>query len=277
MKVFIYESVSCEEQSESPLIKEGRAMLDSVTRDFEATGIVDILTATHNTFSTALEKCDAALIIAPETNGKLEKLTCAVIDSGKVNLGCTHTAIKVTGDKFLFSKIMQENAIPHPKTFMADDIQNLQGRCVIKPVDGAGSENITLCNPGDYTGETKNMIAQECVEGEPMSLSIISDEKTFKILSVNRQFLTDEMQYTGGEIVNTLPSAKLYSLTEKIKNAIAGLSGYWGIDFVQTKDGPVVIEVNPRITTSYCALSAHLQINPAKLILNMQGIGVAGE
>ncbi len=273
MKVFIYESISCEETGKNPLIEEGRAMLNSVIRDFAATGRVDILTAAHGTFAGTLEKCDMALIIAPETNGKLEKLTNAVIDDGKVNLGCTPTAIKVTGDKFLFSKIMQEHAMPHPKTFIADNSQNLKGKYVIKPVDGTGSENITLCNLADNAGTTKNMIAQEYVEGEHMSLSIISNEKTFEILSVNRQFLSDEMQYTGGEIVNVAPDAKLCTMVAKIKNAIAGLRGYWGIDFVQTKDGPVVIEVNPRITMSYCALSSRLQVNPAELILSMAGQG----
>lgn len=34
-----------------------------------------------------------------------------------------------------------------------------------------------------------------------------------------------------------------------------------------TDAGPVVIEVNPRLTTSYCALAEALDVNPAGAIL----------
>jgi len=87
MKIFIYESVSAEGESNNALMAEGELMLRAVIRDFKAIDKLRILTATRDTFHATLETCDAALIIAPETDGKLEALTYAVIDKGKVNLG----------------------------------------------------------------------------------------------------------------------------------------------------------------------------------------------
>jgi len=41
------------------------------------------------------------------------------------------------------------------------------------------------------------------------------------------------------------------------------------VDFVETPGGPVVIEVNPRLTTSYAGLHRAIGLNPAKLVLGL--------
>jgi len=48
-----------------------------------------------------------------------------------------------------------------------------------------------------------------------------------------------------------------------------GLWGLCGVDFVETGAGPVVIEVNPRLTTSYAGLHRAIGINPAHLVLEL--------
>jgi predicted ATP-grasp superfamily ATP-dependent carboligase len=47
------------------------------------------------------------------------------------------------------------------------------------------------------------------------------------------------------------------------------LWGYVGVDLVLTGDGPVVLEINPRLTTSYCALRPALGLNTAALVLDL--------
>ena len=42
------------------------------------------------------------------------------------------------------------------------------------------------------------------------------------------------------------------------------MRGYFGIDFVRTGAGPVVIEVNPRLTSSYAGLRPALGLNVAE-------------
>ena len=63
------------------------------------------------------------------------------------------------------------------------------------------------------------------------------------------------------------PGGGLARLGGRIAAAIPGLWGYVGVDLVATPSGPVVLEVNPRLTTSYCGLRSALQINAAELVL----------
>nr|WP_269902909.1 ATP-grasp domain-containing protein [Xanthobacter dioxanivorans] len=48
--------------------------------------------------------------------------------------------------------------------------------------------------------------------------------------------------------------------------AFPGLAGIFGIDILLTPDGPVVVEVNPRLTTAYAGLGPALGRNPAGLL-----------
>jgi hypothetical protein len=44
--------------------------------------------------------------------------------------------------------------------------------------------------------------------------------------------------------------------------------GYVGVDFVLTEKKPVLIELNPRLTTSYVGLRKVVGLNPAKAIVD---------
>ncbi|MCP8319313.1 MAG: ATP-grasp domain-containing protein, partial [Candidatus Methylarchaceae archaeon HK01B] len=46
-----------------------------------------------------------------------------------------------------------------------------------------------------------------------------------------------------------------------------GLKGYVGVDIVLSKSGPVLIEINPRLTVSYIGLRNVSNINLAKIIV----------
>jgi predicted ATP-grasp superfamily ATP-dependent carboligase len=58
------------------------------------------------------------------------------------------------------------------------------------------------------------------------------------------------------------------SVAKRVVESYSGLRGYVGVDFVLTKDGPVVIEVNPRLTTSYIGLREVVRFNPAQAMLD---------
>jgi predicted ATP-grasp superfamily ATP-dependent carboligase len=53
---------------------------------------------------------------------------------------------------------------------------------------------------------------------------------------------------------------------------VPGLWGYCGVDFIETPEGPVVVEINPRLTMSYVGLRDATGINPAELVLGMAGV-----
>ena len=48
--------------------------------------------------------------------------------------------------------------------------------------------------------------------------------------------------------------------------ACPGLDGFIGIDVILTEEGPVVVEINPRVTTAYAGLRQALGLNPATLL-----------
>ncbi len=71
--------------------------------------------------------------------------------------------------------------------------------------------------------------------------------------------------------------ASLAGLAQRVAHAIPGLRGFAGIDLVwHPERGPVVIEVNPRVTCAYVGLSAALGRNLAAELLadRLHGIGV---
>ena len=62
--------------------------------------------------------------------------------------------------------------------------------------------------------------------------------------------------------MNAAPVSKeLQDWAQQVVQALPGLRGLVGVDYIQTKDGPVVLEINPRATTSYAGLRAAMVQN----------------
>ena len=60
-------------------------------------------------------------------------------------------------------------------------------------------------------------------------------------------------------------------LASAVARALPGLWGYCGVDFIETDSGPQVLEVNPRLTTSYAGLRRATGLNCAQLVLDLPG------
>ena len=298
MKVFILEYICAGGEAETPssLADEGAAMLRAALRDFsmvaepftiadqrflprlEGAGEVRTICKTPvDAYAEALEECEAALIIAPESGGALSRYTSMAEFRGVRNLGCRAEAMECAGNKLLFARRMDELGIPHPRTFHAtcyfDSSALPMGRWVAKPVDGAGCVGTRIheiSSRAPMSGDG-SMMAQEFVEGEPMSACVVAGDYGPVVISVNRQFIRETngaLEYLGGAVTDLEPDYALKDIAMKLWNGIPGLAGFWGIDYINTPDGPVVIEVNPRLTTSYCALGEATGVNPAEMILD---------
>jgi predicted ATP-grasp superfamily ATP-dependent carboligase len=110
------------------------------------------------------------------------------------------------------------------------------------------------------------------VEGEALSLSLLCTAQNAEMLSVNRQRIAIDAQgrlFFEGVTVDALGRDDLRmhalrALAMQVARAIPGLRGFAGIDLVwHPQRGPVVIEVNPRVTCAYVGLSAALGRNLA--------------
>jgi tyramine---L-glutamate ligase len=228
-------------------------------------------------YARGLELAHAAWPTAPETGGLLERLARDTGAAGKTLLGSSLDAVRLTASKGSTAKVLRDAGIAVVPTFCRDEpIPCLPGCWVIKPDDGAGCVDSILLPDwaaarGHLAGAPDDVIAQPWIHGEALSLSLLCQGGTARLLSCNRQrvAIEDARLTLQGVKVNACPDldGSFADLASNIAAAISGLWGYVGVDFILTPHGPVVLEVNPRLTTSYCGLRKALGINTAAMVL----------
>lgn len=186
-------------------------------------------------------------------------------------------------DKLRCYHLLQTANIPTPTSCSASNA--LLDKClinqsyIVKPLDGAGcldtfkfdsviqTREYLFSLPQDHRDK---LIVQPYIEGATLSLSIYVDGDNIQLLSINEQLIEQQAQQFvfHGCAVNTATTKQFsqqqaMQLANNIQQAIAGLSGYVGIDFILSNQGPVVVDINPRLTTAYVNLSASSLHNPA--------------
>jgi len=117
------------------------------------------------------------------------------------------------------------------------------------------------------------------VDGQALSLSLLCELGRAELLSVNRQRIRRDrdgaLHYDGVDI-DVLPGrdarcVRLAALAARTAAALPGLRGFVGIDVVwHEQHGPVLIEINPRLTCAYVGLSRRLGRNLAAEVLALQ-------
>jgi tyramine---L-glutamate ligase len=117
-------------------------------------------------------------------------------------------------------------------------------------------------------------VVQAFLPGTPLSLSLLMQDGACWLLSCNVQHVRcagGVFAYRGG-IIGGAEARRpaLENLAARVAAALPGLWGYVGVDVVDGPDGPVVIEINPRLTTSYVGLAESLGLNPAGLVLSLR-------
>lgn len=233
-------------------------------------------------FERALAVADAVWPVAPETGGMLEVLLRTARNHGKIVLGCRPGAARIAASKSQTSRWLHEHGIAVVPTYeQAQALPFLSGAGVVKPDDGAGCADTVRI--GDWTDVRARLtaagpgfVAQPWIDGEAMSLSLLCADGQARVLSCNRQQMVERngILALDGVAVGAAPADRtLRELASAVAAALPGLWGYVGIDFVDTPRGPVVIEINPRLTTSYCGLHAAIGENPAQMVLALLGHG----
>jgi hypothetical protein len=227
-------------------------------------------------------------VIAPETDGLLEAMTGMVEAGGKLVLGSSTVGIKAAGDKILTHQLLKAHGIPTPRTLRlrpADDPASIGRRLgypmVVIPFDGVGCYGVFVARQQSELEQTiaaarqkasdAILLAQAYIDGVAASVSFLTDGSRSVPLTLNLQEIRGRkrLRYHGGRIPFDHPLRTLaFRRAEEIVQAIPGLKGYVGIDLVLTDHDAVVIEVNPRLTTSYVGVRKVLRQNPAALILD---------
>jgi predicted ATP-grasp superfamily ATP-dependent carboligase len=101
------------------------------------------------------------------------------------------------------------------------------------------------------------------------SVSLLSNGQEALALSLNKQKMQvgASFTYCGGRIPLQHPQAqRAISLARQAVSLIPGLRGYVGVDLIMTADECYVLEINPRLTTSYVGLRQIVDLNLAASI-----------
>jgi predicted ATP-grasp superfamily ATP-dependent carboligase len=151
---------------------------------------------------------------------------------------------------------------------------------VVKPDDGAGAVDTHLLADRAALArwQTKqphaNFVVQEFVPGPALSLSTLMQDGACWLLSCNLQHVGCDgglFAYRGSTVSGVeARRPELEPLAARVAAALPGLWGHVGIDVIDGPAGPVVIEINPRLTTSYVGLAASIGLNPAALVLALR-------
>jgi predicted ATP-grasp superfamily ATP-dependent carboligase len=248
--------------------------------------VVSTLTGEHEeTYLSLLKRCDAVFAIAPETDGILSWLLEQAETEGILNLGSSSSAAAAAGNKAICSRLFDLAKLPTPKTrtasfLTAPQIAKQMGcPLVVKPLDGVGSEGVCQLDRLSDLPEILALIRQSTSQeqillqspasGIHASVSLLAAEGRCLPLSLNRQLIEagSPFKYWGSQVPYPHPlSNQAMELASLAVNLIPGLKGYIGVDMVLGDDLIQLIEINPRLTTSYIGLRQVARVNLAQTI-----------
>jgi len=176
-------------------------------------------------------------------------------------LGNDPKIAREASDKALLAKKLDQLGIPHPRVFTDE----MEYPAIIKPRYGIGGR---LCRVIYEGAPPPDFIAQEYLQGTFASVSVLSTGEDAIALAVNEQLIgvpwlgaIQPFMYCGNVTpLDTKHGGKMCRIAETLVLEL-GLIGSNGVDFVITKDGPVVLEVNPRFQGSLDAVELSTGIN----------------
>lgn len=262
----------------------------------EAEVIIPI--SSHEEIDKALKKIpqavDAVYTIAPESEQVLQRLVETVEVSGGVSLNCKANAVGRASNKMTTYQTLKKIGLRVPETLMVDARENikqikhaiseLEFPIVFKPLCGASCFGLSVVkdesqiksavNKITKESSDKFFVAQTLIRGVTASVSLISTDDQASPITLNKQMITlappnSDSSYNGGTVPLHHPSEKeALRAAQLAAKSINGLMGYIGVDLILTSKEPVVMEVNPRLTTSYIGFRKVVNFNPAQAIID---------
>lgn len=231
---------------------------------------------------------DAVLVIAPESGGLLNDL---VATAGAKSLNCTPQAIVLCADKLRLAEHCGRHGIPTIPTVAENwETPPRSGEfpCLIKPRDGAGC-CLTYAVPNAaawrraawlYANEPALALRQPSIEGRHLSIAALFREGTsLDVFPMGEQQIAidgrGKLSYDGGTIpadVESQLADRVTSLILDVARTVPGLRGYVGFDILVprcTPQHPLLVEINPRLTTSYVGYRQLCEQNLAAAMLGL--------
>lgn len=228
----------------------------------------DSANAVEACWQTLLEESDQALIIAPEIGGLLSRLVATCPSSMRL-WNCRPATVDLCTDKLQLADWLTARGLRTIPTIQ-EDWTTPPGKkefpCVVKPRDGAGSHLVRRIDGiQDWTAvrdeyraqSSPPALRQPSIRGKNCSIAGWFGETIVDWLPIAEQRLSDDGRFTylGGEIPAKLTPDEAHavqSLANEVARQMSGLRGYVGFDVLMDTEGQaVLVEINPRLTSSY--------------------------
>jgi len=306
---FVYEYASACGDAALPasLRSEGGAMLRAIAEDLVCISGAEVRTllgsAVENPLGCRMESvraegeerafrrlarwADFSLVVAPEFHGLLETRCRWVEEENGRLLGPCSKAIALTGDKLALADHIEKRGVRMPHCVpLGVDGSPVTYPLVCKPRHGAGSlATFRVRDPAELSrclalardeGWYGEMLLQAYVPGTAASVAFLVGPRQTLELPPASQHLSDDgrFRYRGGSL--PLPghlADRAVRVARPAIEAVPGLAGYVGIDVLlgERSDGrhDWVIEINPRLTTSYLGLRRLAKTNLAEAIVSI--------
>ncbi len=266
---------------------------------------------TANSWREIAAQCDATIVIAPEIDNVLVDVIGSLAAAGVELINCTADFLLNASDKHRTALCFEQAHIPHPPTRLLSDVDEdwlVEVQCLgsqsppqwmLKPTDGAGGEGILTFNHADFmrylepaghqSPDAKRWIVQPRLRGIHASRSAIVDSSgvCHWLPLVSQDFAASpesegrelshyqKFQYHGFTLppagVNSTPAGDV--LNAAVAALGAGALGWIGFDllFDPKTAAWVIIEVNPRLTSSFVGLSRAFEGNLSQQLIEPLG------
>lgn len=302
-KIFVCEFITggglIAEPLPKSLVNEGARMRDALLRDLKELGyhisttidarldkpaladectVVDIDQDIWQVWEAQMTHANAVWIVAPETDGALHYLTQIAALKGLWILGCGLDSIAVAGNKLATYQVLSDAGIRTPKTYIYDAWSKGPGAWIAKPDDGAGCDDTVFFHHANDLShwmqankKTDSHVIQPFIDGTMASISCVMAQNQAHVLSCNTQLIEIRRHVVSyhGSILNGELSHRvaMQQIAQQVLDVMPTLAGYVGIDVVIENGNIWVLDVNPRLTTSYVGMREAIGCNPAELII----------
>jgi tyramine---L-glutamate ligase len=233
-------------------------------------------------FKQLAAEADWTLLIAPETGGALLERCCTVAAVGGRLLSPSAACVEVASNKQTTAELLMRSGVSAPRGWLLgasgqEDSGSATFPLVAKPVDGCGSQGVRLIRSYEelrLLPADGSLRVEAVVPGIAASVAILCGEAGNHALPACEQRLSSDGRFTyqGGRLpLAPAPAERARRLALAAVAVLPSPRGYVGVDLVlgDATDGSsdCVIEINPRLTTSYAGLRALSRTNLAAAML----------
>ena len=230
-----------------------------------------------------IETSDLVWPIAPEMESQLLNISKLVENKSKRLLNSSSESVAICSDKLATIQVLKKNKFSSiiDGQQLDEFSQEFIGHWVIKPKDGVGCVDCFLVSSKKefkqlikQINDPSNYIIQPYIKGESLSLSCLFKNGVAWLLCCNKQLVSikqGKFELKACQVNIIMKNRVVYQqLINQVAEAIPGLWGYVGIDIIQPEHGQaLIVEINPRLTTSYVGIHQALGINVAETVIKM--------